>query len=251
MRSSAYKELCTEFYELDKPHAQPDALLYYMEKAAETQGAILEPMCGTGGFYIPLLEKGYAITGFDKSSQMLRRCEEKCKNKGLQAQLYEADFETFASEQKFKLIFIPNSSFCLLTDPRDIHKALKKIHELLDDTGRFIFEVETIHAATQQEGIWHTRWLERSDGSILVGNFANRFNSLTHIETVLCRYELWQNNAIVQTEVEDFRLRLYETDGIDALLEEQGFFIQRKSVPYTSVKGENKALLYECAKVKG
>ena len=249
MRSStAYQELCTEFYELDKPFAQPEALFYYMEKAAETEGPILEPMCGTGAFYVPLLEKGHDIIGFDKSPHMLKRCGEKCLQKKLTPKLHEADFDAFESEHLFKLIFIPNSSFCLLTDPSDVRKALKKIHTLLDDGGRFIFEVETIHAASQQEGVWHTRWLERSDGSLLVGNFAIRFNPLNHIETMLCRYELWQNNAIIQTEVEDFRVRLYETDGIDALLEEEGFVIQRKSVPYSSAKGENKALLYECTK---
>lgn len=246
--SSAYQKLCAEFYELDKPHVQPDALLYYLEKAAEAHGPILEPMCGTGRFYIPLLEKGYDITGFDNSPHMLEACMEKCRRKGLEGKFQEADFAAFKSDQKFKLIFIPNSSFCLLTDPKDVRQALKAVHGFLSDNGQFIFELETIHAAALQEGVWHTRWLERPDGSLLVGNFANRFNPLTQIETVLCRYEIWQDNAITQTEVEEFKMRLYETDGIDALLEEEGFVIKRKSVPYASAKGENKALLYECAK---
>lgn len=246
--STAYKKLCTEFYEYEKPHASPDSLLYYFDKAQEAQGPILMPMCGTGRFYIPLLEKGYDVTGFDSSPHMLAVCEEKCRKKRLKPNVFEADFESFNSLDKYKLIFIPSSSFCLLIDPHTVHRALEKIHALLDDHGKFIFEVETIHASEGQEGVWQARWIDKPDGSILVGNFATRFNPLTHIETVLSRYELWKNNEIVQTEVEDFRIRLYETDGIDALLEKQGFQIKRKSVPYTSPKGENKALLYECVK---
>jgi len=248
--SLAYQELCTEFYELDKPYAPPDALLYYLDKAREAHGPILEPMCGTGRFYYPLLEKGFAITGFDRSTSMLQICREKCVQEGLKSDLHEADFVSFHSKNKYKLIFIPNSSFCLLTDPREIHQALQKMHGLLDEEGQFIFEVETIHATAEQDGQWRARWIERPDGTLLVGNFVSRFNPLTHIETVLCRYELWQKNSIVKTDVEELRIRLYETDGIDALLEEEGFVITRKSVPYTSAKGENKALLYECAKQK-
>lgn len=246
--SSAYQTLCTQFYDLEKPHAPPDALLYYLDKAKEANGKILEPMCGTGRFFVQLLEKGYNITGFDRSPHMLRVCEEKCAAKGLQGNLQEADFESFTSNERYKLIFIPSSSFCLLTDPLAVHKALEKIYTLLDQEGKFIFEVETIHAAEEGVGGWHARWIELPDRSLLVGNFATRFNPQNHIETVLCRYELWENNAIVATEVENFQVRLYETDGIDALLEEQGFVIRRKSVPYTSSKGENKALLYECVK---
>ena len=59
-KSVPYKNLCTEYYELDKPHASEDALQCYLKYADEAKGSILEPMCGTGNFLIPLLEKGYS-----------------------------------------------------------------------------------------------------------------------------------------------------------------------------------------------
>lgn len=65
--------------------------------AEEAKGPILEPMCGTGRFLIPLLKKGYAVTGFDYSPDMLNVCRKKCKELGLATSLLEATFETFLS----------------------------------------------------------------------------------------------------------------------------------------------------------
>ena len=57
--SSTYQNLCTEYYGLDKPSAPEDALAYYLEHAKEAKGPILEPMCGTGSFLIPLFGAGF------------------------------------------------------------------------------------------------------------------------------------------------------------------------------------------------
>jgi 2-polyprenyl-3-methyl-5-hydroxy-6-metoxy-1,4-benzoquinol methylase len=109
--SVPYRGLCTEFYELDKPSAPVDALGCYMYYAKEAQGKILEPMCGTGRFLIPLLEQGYSVTGFDYSPHMLNVCRQKCKDRGLTPTLLEATFETFSLVETYDLIFIPSGSF--------------------------------------------------------------------------------------------------------------------------------------------
>ncbi|KIA77543.1 hypothetical protein DB43_GE00240 [Parachlamydia acanthamoebae] len=80
-QSESYRELCTEFYVLDNPHAPLDALRYYLACAAEANGSILEPMCGAGRFLIPLIEEGYDVTGFDNSPHMLEVCRNKCFEK--------------------------------------------------------------------------------------------------------------------------------------------------------------------------
>ena len=51
----SYKKLCTQFYDIDKPTAPPDALEFYLQYALKAQGPILEPMCGTGRFLVPML----------------------------------------------------------------------------------------------------------------------------------------------------------------------------------------------------
>ncbi len=80
------------------------------------------------------------------------------------------------------------------------------------------FEIETIAAIGQSQGCWKGRWVNREDGSKIVINTLSCFNELSRIETILCRYEAWEKNHITQTEVEDFRLKLYEPLEIEQLL---------------------------------
>lgn len=238
-----YQNLCTEFYELDKPFAPTEAIVYYLRKAAEAKGKILEPMCGTGRFLIPLAERGYDVVGFDQSSHMLAVCKKKSNT-----EVVQASFNTFKSDVKFQLVFIPSGSFCLLVNPEEINSALKAIFESLAVNGKFIFEVETLNAVNPQQGIWQTKRIHKPDGSLLVGSFASTFDVESRIETILCRYELWQNDSVVQTEVEELRIRFYELNELDILLQKHGFRIERKLIPYTEQEADADApiVLYEC-----
>lgn len=250
--SVPYKALCTEYYELDKPTAPEDALQIYLGYAKEANGPILEPMCGTGRFVIPLLEKGYEVTGFDYSSHMLDVCRRKCNELGLTAKLINATFETFSLQDLYKLIIIPSSSFCLLTDPNQIKQALKLIVERLHPGGKLVFEVETLKAIGEPQGVWKGKWINKSDGSKLLINTISNFDEASKIETVLCRYELWENNVITRTEVEDFRLRLYDLPEIEQLLNQHGFRILHRwqAEPYSKIEAskDDSVVLYECNK---
>lgn len=225
--SEPYAGLCAEYYELDKPLAPEKELSYYMQHAQEAEGPILEPMCGTGRFLIPMVQKGYSIVGFDSSSHMLDVCRKKCPG----AVVKRATFDDFKPETLFKLIFIPSGSFSLLTEPQ---AALQNISKWLAPNGKFVFDVETI---SESQEVWKGNWIDKPDGSKLVLNTFSKFDPKTSINTTLCRYELWENNQITKTEVEDFRLRLYKLDELDKTLQNHGFKILNK-----------KGALYECIK---
>lgn len=250
--SIPYKALCTEYYELDKPHAPEDALRCYLKYAEEANGAILEPMCGTGRYLIPLLERGYSITGFDYSPYMLEVCRKKCHKLGLKASLEEASFKTFSFPGTYGLIFIPSSSFCLLTTHSEIEQALKFVSNRLNPGGKFVFEIETLKAVGESQGIWKGKWVNKPDGSKIVLNTHSQFDSATRIETVLCRYELWEGNEIKCTEVEDFRLKLYEPTEMVLLIERHGMKVIGKwqAEPHSKIKANDSSavILYECIK---
>lgn len=250
--SLPYRTLCTEYYELDKPTAPEDALKCYLQYAKEAKGPILEPMCGTGRFLIPLLEQGYSVTGFDYSFHMLELCRKKCKERILTANLFEDTFETFSPPEKYGLIFIPSGSFCLLTTPLQISQALKLVSSWLTLEGKFVFEIETLKAIDAPQGVWKGSWINKPDGSQIVINTLSRFDEVSSIQTVLCRYELWEQNAISRTEVEDFRLRLYKPGEIEQLLKQQGLKVigRWQAEPHVRQNANEDAavILYECIK---
>lgn len=251
--SDAYKALCTEFYDLDKPRPPEDALQCYLRYAEEAQGPMLEPMCGTGRFLIPLLEKGYAVTGFDCSPDMLNLCRKKCKERGLTTSLLEATFETFQPQSNYNLIFIPSGSFGHLITSQQISQALTCIASRLNPKGKFIFEIETVKTIREPQGVWRGRWINKPDGSKIVLNVLSQFNPITRVETGLFRYELWEKNAIKQTEVEVYHVRHYEPAEIEQLLKQHGLSIIGKwqAEPHSGNKAKDAdgVILYECTSI--
>ena len=64
---------------------------------AEKEMSILEPLCGSGRFLIPFLEKGYQIKGVDNSREML----EKLKQKAPDSMVEQSDIEKYQTQESF------------------------------------------------------------------------------------------------------------------------------------------------------
>ena len=127
-----YGKLCTQFYDLDKPTAPPEALAFHLKHARQANGAVLEAMCGSGRFLIPLLQAGIDLDGLDASSDMLGACKRHCTQRGLEPGLYQQFLHEMDLPRKYKLVFIPAGSFALITDLTQIREALKRLHDVLD-----------------------------------------------------------------------------------------------------------------------
>ena len=248
----SYKALCTEFYDLDRPTPSEDALQCYLHYAEEAKGQILEPMCGTGRFLVPLLEHGYAVTGFDSSPHMLNVCRKKCKDRALTPNLFESTFENFPLQSTYNLIFIPSGSFCHLIHSEQISQAIGFIASRLNHGGKFVVEIETLKTVREPQGVWRGKWVTKPNGSKIILNFLSQFNPNSRIETGLFRYELWEENKISQTEVEAYHVKHYEPEEFEKLLRQHGLKIIEKwhAEPHSRVKASDAStvILYECTK---
>ena len=110
-----YGTLATEVYEFDKPVGRPFAdVEYYTGLLADVSGPILEPATGTGRILIPLLEAGHQVEGLDSSPQMLARCRQHCRDRGLDPVLREADMTVFVQLAAYEAVIIPAGSIALL-----------------------------------------------------------------------------------------------------------------------------------------
>jgi SAM-dependent methyltransferase len=245
-----YLSLCAEYYDLDKPHAQQEALDFYQKYAKNSQGPILEPMCGTGNFLIPFIEQGFDIEGFDASPSMLAILETKRAAKGIKPHVWQQFLHDIDGSRQYSLIFIPLSSLSLITDSTQVKLGLQKIYNALLPDGTFVFEVETVHAFSDQLGVWKGSMHTRQDGSMIVGSFLST-PLINTIGTILCRYDLIQNNHIVKTEIEQLRLRLYDKETMIALLKEVGFKHIRPIKPYdqnAALSANDATIIFECIK---
>lgn len=232
---SSYGDLCTEFYDIDKPEPPPDAFDFYLAEAKRARGAILEPMCGSGRYLLPLLARGFDVTGSDASPSMLAACRARAKRLGLEPALTEQRLEALSGDRRFGLIFIPSGSFCLITDETTALAALVRVRELLAANGRFIVEIERRDRARSSElsGTWGGRWVTRPDGAKIVLNWLSQYVAPTGISSSLHRYDLLKEGRLVAQQFEEFELKLYEPCEFRELLERAGFSQIQALTPYS------------------
>ena len=139
VRKNYYGSLCTEMYEILHERAPEDELNFYLSYA-EKGKKILEPLCGSGRFLIPFIERGFDITGIDMSNEML----EKLKLKFPDAKTVHTDIMKYDPKEKFDYIFISSGSVSLFTDIDICKQILIRIKKWLLKTGKFVFAVDTI-----------------------------------------------------------------------------------------------------------
>lgn len=126
MIKNYYGNLCTEMYEILHKEAPQDELEFYLSYA-EKGMSILEPMCGSGRFLVPFLERGYNIKGIDASKEMISKLKEKVPT----AQVSQGDILNFDEKEKYDYIFISSGSVSLFTDMELCKKVLQKMKNLL------------------------------------------------------------------------------------------------------------------------
>ena len=102
LKQNYYGSLCTEMYEILHEQAPQDELDFYLSYA-EKGKKILEPLCGSGRFLIPFLERGFDISGMDLSEEMLGKLKRKAPN----ARVMQADIINFTVQEKVRLYFYP------------------------------------------------------------------------------------------------------------------------------------------------
>lgn len=248
-RLESYHHLSTQFYDLEKPHATAAELSWYMNYAFEANGPILEPMCGTGRYIIPMLERGLDSEGFDASAHMLDALKEKCSQINLVPKVSQCFIQEFKSARSYAFIFIPSGSFGLITDYDAVKQCLQNIHNHLIPGGKFVFEVDTPQAITASLNRWNKSTYKKNDGSFIVGHQRPSYNPKNQIVTIACHYEQINNNVLIASESEKVQLRLYKRYEIDSLLKEVGFsFTTFKAHEKVFAHEFDSTLVYECIK---
>ena len=245
-----YLGLCAEFWDLDKPVASDAEYKFFRKYLVQSSGPILEPMCGTGRYFVPFLEEGFKIEGFDSSSFMLNALRTKCTKKNLSFCVWEQCLEETPIEEKYDLIFIPDTSFCIFLDDAHIKKCLQNLYARLLPGGTFVFDVQTIYSRAEQPGVWSGRAYKKSDDSVLIESTLP-LPVKDSILTLIMRYELMKGSEILKTEMEYYPIKLYKKGEMDKFLKEVGFKHIKKVKAHvygSRPSSEDDMIVYECKK---
>lgn len=247
-----YQSLCTDYYDLHKPVLPENEWQFYLRYAQEAEGPILEPMCGTGHFLLPLAKLGFEIEGFDASEPMLARLFKRAEKEGVRPNAWFGFLEDLAITERYRLAFIPVGSFNLIADLAAIKKSLKALHAALLPGGKLVLELMTCCLAHHLPiNEWIDAEYEREDGkSILVKTLYQPM--VRGVIEVVRRYVLASKQGTTeQLEIEEYTLRFYSENEMQILLQEAGFSSIRRIKAFrhaTLPDSEDNMVMYECKK---
>lgn len=123
---------------------RPD-VAFYIERARESGGPVLELGCGTGRVLIPTARAGCHTTGLDLSPAMMAVCARRMLQEPPEVQarvrLVQGDMRSFDLGQSFALVTIPFRPFQHLTTVEDQVACLTSIHRHLLPGGRLVLDL--------------------------------------------------------------------------------------------------------------
>jgi len=213
-----YQKLCAEFYDLDKPFPSSDSLDFYLSYAQVAKGTILEPMCGTGRYLIPLYKKGIEIHGLDASQEMLQSCRNKCKELRINPVLYNLSLENIILPQYYSLVIIPAGSLGLITNMEKLETCIKRIYNLMLPGAKLVFEVELFIVDQSEPTIFDKRFVTRKDGTKLFITCLSNYFSDDRILYRTHRYDLIKDGVLKDSELEEFNFKYFLKDEIIRLV---------------------------------
>lgn len=240
-----YGSLCTELYEILHKDAPEEELNFYLSYAKQGM-KMLEPLCGSGRFFIPFMERHLDIFGVDLSKEMLQKLIEKQP----EAKVVQGDLLAYSSEEKFDYIFITSGSVSLFTDIALCKKILSTIKRMLAPKGKFVFAVDTVANICPEDTEYRTDVVrETKDGYQLILKTKNHYDVQSQTQFSPGLYELYHGDTLVQRERMDFQTHLYKFGEMEQYLREIGFSKVKTYASFSkelAASDKDEMFLFEC-----
>lgn len=104
---------------------------------------LLDVGCGTGKSFMPMLPRGWKVTGCDISAAMLELAREKA---GESVRLEVADMLQLPKFGEFDLVWALDDAINYLLSPEELEQALRGMRENLAPSGLLLFDVNELTA---------------------------------------------------------------------------------------------------------
>ena len=146
------KKFWSLFYEWMFPeesfHQAEDQIDDIMKITGVKSGAVLDLCCGPGRHSVPLVKKGFQVTGVDLQSILIEKAQEYSINEDIDVEYLEENMLTFKRFEAFDLVISMFSSFGYFSDPEDDFSVIKNVFYSLKPGGKLLMDVrgKEIHA---------------------------------------------------------------------------------------------------------
>ena len=220
---------------------------FYRDAIARSGEPALDVGCGTGRLALDYLQQGIDCDGVDNSPEMLALCREKARKLALSPNLYQQPMQALDLPRRYHTIFVPSSSFLLLTEPTDAAEAMRRFFAHLEPGGMLLmpFMVLWPGATPPQHDTW-SDWFKAGqaqrpeDGATVRRQQRVKFDLEEQLEHSEDRYQVLADGAIVQEEsqlmspatrwyTQEQSLGLYREAGFADVIATSGFTFEPAS----------------------
>ncbi|HEY7337120.1 MAG TPA: class I SAM-dependent methyltransferase [Bryobacteraceae bacterium] len=177
-------------------------------------GAALDLCCGPARHSLLLAEKGFRVTGVDRTPFLLAKAKERAASAGASIEFVQCDARDFLRPGAFDLAVNLFTSFGYFETREEDLTLLRNVRTSLKPGGVFIMDLVGKECVAASPG--KTRWEQSSDGDILID----------HAEVVPGWAKLRLHWLLVKGEQArrfSFDLNLYSGVELCAALERAGF----------------------------
>jgi len=116
-------------------------VLKLLERRGLKSGRLLDVACGTGKSFLPMVPRGWQITGCDISPAMVAIAREKTAES---VDLLVADMCELSKLGSFDLVWALDDAINYLLDGEELRAALRGMRENLAETGLLLFDVNEL-----------------------------------------------------------------------------------------------------------
>jgi len=207
-------QLVTDFYKESQAASQVD----FLEKVVPLHSGddILDLACGYGRHAVILAQRGYAVTGYDQSSDYIQQAKHAAKETSIEVTFDRVDMRKLNAVEQFDCVLSLSSSLAFYSDDVNVD-ILGRIHRALRTGGRFCFDQANVFWLSEYFGIKkHKGKQELPDGR--VHRYETTFDAAT---CVLSRRSILEENTGCSESGWD--LRYYTLPELRMIMQTIGF----------------------------
>lgn len=162
--TEAYRQFASCYDQLMEDMPYPKWLQFIENRWQQIEPKVIVDLgCGTGNLTIPLAQKGYHMTGIDRSASMLsiaqQKMEQRLQNKeSLKIQWIEQDMMLWQLPDSVDAVISCCDSINYLLEKEQVLQTFQRTYDGLREDGIFIFDVHTElqlrEYANEQPFVW-------------------------------------------------------------------------------------------------
>lgn len=170
--------------------------------------SVLDLGCGTGNHALRLAERGYEITGVDRSNAMLDVARKNAHRKKIQGNFVCSDIREFNDGRKYDSVIMMFAVLGYQVENEDVIATLKTVSRHLKKGGVFICDVWYGPAVLSQKPGDTVRVIRKRNGEI-IRTSRGILDTFRHLVTV--HFHLWniQHNKVLEKTEEEHVMRFF------------------------------------------